>query len=118
LCAKCHDLSNILSNASFAGTATFGGHSGHIKAGFSCSVCHTSHGMGATSSNGAGVRMVNFDLGVVARNDTGLAPVSYVRGGKNGDTCTLKCHNYNHNSDGSVTLAVGGIATPSAATKH
>jgi len=38
-----HILANILSNANFSE------HALHINAGFSCSVCHTAHGMGPTS---------------------------------------------------------------------
>ncbi|HVI07653.1 MAG TPA: cytochrome c3 family protein [Candidatus Binatia bacterium] len=100
LCAKCHDLNNILANASFSK------HALHINAGFSCSACHTAHGMGANSSNVTGERLVNFDLKVVAENaGTGSstlfrAPISYNRATS---TCTLTCHNYNHNSDGTVT---------------
>jgi predicted CXXCH cytochrome family protein len=110
LCAKCHDLSNIVSSAS-----TFAQHGPHINAGFSCSVCHTAHGTSANSSNVTGERMVNFDLGVVARNDTSTAPVSYNHGS---NTCTLKCHNYNHNSDGSVTAAIGAAPKSVGAAKH
>jgi predicted CXXCH cytochrome family protein len=102
LCAKCHDLSNILSNASFRQ------HSLHIAAGFSCSVCHTAHGMTASSDNSSGVRMVSFDLAVVAPNDSSNAPISYNRAN---NTCTLKCHNFNHNADGSVH-AKGGLTAP------
>ena len=93
LCAKCHDLSNVLSNASFSK------HAVHIQAGFSCSVCHTAHGMGASSSSISGERLVNFDLAVVAQNDSLNAPISYNR---STNTCTLKCHNYNHNGNGTV----------------
>jgi predicted CXXCH cytochrome family protein len=102
LCAKCHDLSNILSNASFSK------HSLHINAGFSCSVCHTAHGMTASSDNTSGVRMVSFDLAVVAANDTSNAPIAYNRANS---TCTLKCHNFNHNADGTVQ-AKGGLSAP------
>jgi Doubled CXXCH motif (Paired_CXXCH_1) len=100
LCAKCHDLSNILANASFSK------HALHINAGFSCSVCHSAHGMGATSSNVTGERMVNFDLKVVAENSASSyfrSPISYNRGT---NTCTLTCHNFSHNPDGTVTRAV------------
>jgi predicted CXXCH cytochrome family protein len=111
LCAKCHNLANIFADASFTK------HSVHIKAGFSCSVCHTSHGMGATSSNVSGDRMVNFDLRVVGQNTTSnsavsnyfQSPISYNRAA---NTCTLKCHNYNHNADGTVTLAVNPKMPP------
>jgi Doubled CXXCH motif (Paired_CXXCH_1) len=97
LCAKCHDLSNILSNASFSK------HALHINAGFSCSVCHTAHGVGSTSSNVSGERMVNFDLKVVGENATSSyfrSPISYNRGTS---TCTLTCHNFSHNANGTVT---------------
>jgi hypothetical protein len=113
LCAKCHDLNNIVSNASFSK------HSLHINAGFSCSVCHTAHGMEANSSNVSGERMVNFDLKVVAENATASAagyfhsPISYNRGN---NTCTLTCHNYSHNADGTVTPAVSPKAPASG--KH
>jgi hypothetical protein len=65
MCAKCHDLTNIIGNNSWAK------HSTHLSQdGFSCSVCHTSHGMGATSPTITGERMVNFDGNVVASNGT------------------------------------------------
>jgi hypothetical protein len=96
LCAKCHDLTNVFSNASFSN------HSTHIKAGFSCSVCHSAHGTGSSAAGSTGERMINFDLAVVAPNDQSNVPVSYNRG-KN--TCTLKCHNYNHNANGTVVLS-------------
>jgi len=102
LCAKCHDLNSVLSNASFSK------HAIHIKAGFSCSVCHAAHGIGATSSNVSGDRMVSFDLKVVAENATSggyfRSPISYNRGN---NTCTLTCHNFSHNADGTVTPAAG-----------
>ena len=94
LCAKCHDLSNILSDASFRQ------HSVHINAGFSCSVCHTAHGVANSSGGVSGERLVSFDLKVVARNDASQAPISYNR---STGTCTLKCHNYNHNQNGAIT---------------
>ncbi len=93
LCAKCHNLSNIMSNASFSK------HSIHISAGFSCSVCHTAHGIGASSGSVSGERLVSFDLAVVAENDSSKAPISYSR---STGTCTLKCHNVDHNADGSI----------------
>jgi len=75
LCAKCHNLSVIMSNTSFSK------HSLHISAGFSCSVCHTAHGNGASTASISGERLVNFDLGVVAENDTTKAPITYSRDG-------------------------------------
>ena len=93
LCAKCHDLNNILLNASWAQ------HNSHVSQdGFSCSVCHTAHGMGAINASISGERLVNFDIAVVAQN--GATPITYNRAT---NTCILVCHNNAHNADGSVT---------------
>jgi predicted CXXCH cytochrome family protein len=107
LCAKCHDLSNVLSNASFKK------HSTHINAGFSCSVCHEAHGISTPGTGLSGERLVNFDIAVVAMNDAALTPIAYNRAS---GTCTLKCHNYNHNQNGTVTLSQAGKIAPTA--KH
>lgn len=85
LCGKCHDLNNVNSNASFSE------HGRHISRGFSCSVCHTGHGMGSTSGSITGQRLVNFDINVVAAN--GSKPISY---SKATNSCTLTCHNHKH----------------------
>jgi len=85
LCGKCHDLDQILANTSFSE------HGRHINDGFSCSTCHTAHGMGAQSGNASGERMVNFDVNVVAPN--GAAPISYDR---YTNSCTLTCHGHPH----------------------
>jgi predicted CXXCH cytochrome family protein len=92
LCAKCHDLTKL--NQSWTQ------HFYHINQGFSCSVCHTAHGMGTTSASISGQRLVNFDVNVVAQNGSTAITYSY-NGGS--DSCTLTCHNYNHNADGTVT---------------
>ncbi len=103
LCAKCHDLNNLMLNTSFSQ------HSEHVASvGVSCSVCHTAHGMGSLSPSIAGDRLVNFDVNVVAAN--GATPISYSR--LPTTTCTLTCHGFNHNSDGSVTAAGAGVLTP------
>ena len=95
LCGKCHDLSNqIVKNTSWKQ------HSSHINAGFTCSTCHTAHGMGAASGTISGERLVNFDVNVVAPN--GSLPISFNRAA---NTCVLVCHQAAHNSDGSVTQA-------------
>ncbi len=83
LCAKCHDLSYINSGASWAG------HTNHMQDGFSCSVCHSAHGVPAGTSGISGKALVSFDMNVVGSNN-GL-PVSY-----NGSTCTLTCHQEVH----------------------
>jgi predicted CXXCH cytochrome family protein len=85
LCGKCHDLGRVVTNTSFSG------HGLHINAGFSCSTCHTAHGMGSVSGTISGERMVNFDANVVASN--GTDPISYSRAN---NTCLLGCHGYNH----------------------
>jgi hypothetical protein len=94
MCGKCHDLHNVVSNASW------NHHGDHINTGFTCSVCHTAHGMGARSGTISGERLVNFDINVVAAN--GGTPVSYTRAT---NTCTLVCHNVAHNPDGSINQA-------------
>jgi predicted CXXCH cytochrome family protein len=93
LCEKCHDLTNkIMLNTSWSH------HSSHINAGFTCSTCHTAHGMGASSGAISGERLVNFDVNVVGPN--GNLPISYNRAA---NTCVLACHNTAHNADGSVS---------------
>ena len=95
MCAKCHDLSQIVANTSFTQ------HSVHVSQyGFSCSVCHSAHGMGASAPTISGERLVNFDANVVGQNNG--APIAYNRGT---NTCTLMCHQVAHNSDGSVAGA-------------
>jgi len=98
LCGKCHDLSGqIIKNTSFTQ------HAFHINSGFSCSVCHTAHGMGGISATVSGQRLVNFDVNVVGQN--GITPITYNR---TSNTCVLACHAAAHNSNGSVTA----IAAP------
>jgi hypothetical protein len=97
LCAKCHDLSQVVSNNS-----TFAQHGLHIvEQGVSCSVCHTAHGMGGQNANISGQRLINFDVNVVAQN--GSTPITYVRGATS--SCTLTCHEHQHNASG-ATLAL------------
>jgi len=89
LCAKCHDLSSVINNGSFKE------HARHINEGFSCSVCHTAHGMGSQVATVSGERMVNFDTNVVAPN--GKNPISYKRATS---SCSLTCHGHAHNATG------------------
>jgi predicted CXXCH cytochrome family protein len=96
LCGKCHDLPNqIVQNTSW------NQHSSHINTGFTCSTCHTAHGMGAISGTITGERLINFDVNVVGSN--GGLPISYSR---SANTCVLVCHQAAHNPDGTVTQAV------------
>jgi hypothetical protein len=96
MCAKCHDLANQVNN-----NTSWAKHSGHISSGFSCSVCHTSHGMSAGTANATGERLVNFDVKVVAPN--GNLPISY---NKATNTCALVCHGAAHSPNGQVTPQV------------
>lgn len=90
LCGKCHDLNLLMTNSSFTE------HSRHINDGFTCSTCHTSHGMGASSPYISGERLVNFDMNVVAPN--GSTPISYNRAS---NSCSLTCHGHAHQGTGS-----------------
>lgn len=96
LCAKCHSLTTVLSSASWVY------HQDHVSLdGFSCSICHTAHGMGAVNPGVTGERLVNFDINVVAPN--GSSPISYNRAA---NTCTLVCHGEAHDSTGAHAAAV------------
>jgi hypothetical protein len=95
MCGKCHDLANnIIKNTSW------NQHASHIGTGFSCSTCHTAHGMGGTMPNVGGQRLINFDARVVAPN--GAMPISYNRGA---NTCVLVCHQTAHYPNGNVVPA-------------
>jgi len=83
LCAKCHDLNFINSNIGW------GEHGRHIQKGFSCSVCHSAHGVPAGTSGVSGSALVSFDMNVVGSSNN--LPVSY-----NGSTCMLRCHEVDH----------------------
>jgi predicted CXXCH cytochrome family protein len=85
MCAKCHDLNQVVADTSFAE------HGEHIEEGFSCSVCHSAHGMGGNNASISGERLVNFDINVVAPN--GSTPISYSRAT---NSCSLTCHNHSH----------------------
>lgn len=86
LCGKCHDLAQVLSDA------TFTKHSEHVNSvGASCSACHTGHGMGGQNPNVSGERLVNFDVNLVAPN--GTTPITYNRATR---SCTLTCHGVAH----------------------
>lgn len=94
LCGKCHDLGKVTSNTSFSE------HARHINDGFSCSACHTAHGMGSTNGAISGERLVNFDINVVVPN-AGM-PISYSR---STNSCSLTCHNHTHALVGGANAA-------------
>jgi len=93
LCGKCHDLTKVAANTSFSE------HARHMSDGFSCSACHTAHGMGTASGTISGERLVNFDVNVVAPN--GATPISYSRAT---NSCSLTCHNHPHTGIGGVPV--------------
>jgi predicted CXXCH cytochrome family protein len=108
MCAKCHDLNNIISNASW------NQHGLHVSTGgFSCSACHTAHGMGSASPSVSGERLINFDIAVVGQNSG--QPISYNRAS---NTCTLTCHNAAHNANGTVTMNGTTLPQVLSAPKH
>ena len=94
LCGKCHSLTQIMANTSFTL------HSNHINDGFSCSACHTAHGMGSSSPTISGERLVNFDANVVA--SASGQPISYNRAT---NSCTLVCHGYTHGGSSTTTTS-------------
>jgi predicted CXXCH cytochrome family protein len=98
MCSKCHDLSQVLGNSSFTE------HARHINDGFSCSTCHTAHGMGAQSGSISGERMVNFDANVVGPN--GAVPISYNRAT---NSCNLTCHSHPHAMVGAPGSKAGNM---------
>jgi hypothetical protein len=79
LCAKCHDLNYISALDSWSA------HGRHIQKGFSCSVCHSAHGVPSGTPGVSGSALVSFDMNVVGSNNN--LPISY-----NGSSCTLMCH--------------------------
>lgn len=91
LCAKCHDLNNVVSNSSFRE------HARHINDGFSCSVCHAAHGTGSHTATVSGERLVDFDINIVASN--GRSPITYQRAT---NSCSLTCHGHAHSAGPSL----------------
>jgi hypothetical protein len=80
LCAKCHDLSVVMSSSS-----TFPLHREHMQEGASCDTCHSPHSSGAQM-------LVNFDTSITSAN-----PV-WTRTAPGQGTCTLSCHGESHNA--------------------
>jgi predicted CXXCH cytochrome family protein len=83
MCFKCHSWSSIESGASF------GDHKKHISgARTPCNVCHDPH----ASEN---PKLINFDTSVVFPLDGTL---EFVSTGTHSGTCTLSCHNKDHDA--------------------
>jgi hypothetical protein len=92
LCYKCHDRTNILSNA----TGSFREHNLHIvSVRAPCNACHDPHGVSSTQGTVANnARLINFDTSIV-RPQGGVT--RWTRVGTTGGSCTLLCHGKTHN---------------------
>jgi len=93
LCYKCHDRTNILSNA----TGSFKEHNKHIVGERApCNTCHDPHGISSTQGSVlSNSRLINFNTAIVTRS--GTQAIRWERVGTNGGRCYLVCHGANHN---------------------
>jgi len=83
LCYKCHNRNSILSNQSFSE------HRNHIvNEKTPCTACHDPHGV----KNKA--HLINFDRLIVFENEE--SSIQYETHGRHSGSCSLKCHNKNH----------------------
>lgn len=105
LCYRCHERTSILNDVSFRrktmpGTASGGGHSGHLQAGATCATCHDPHGVSSRAGIDLaqavdGTRLVNFDVRSVSPAPGRRFPIYRTKGPYSG-TCTLVCHGVTH----------------------
>ncbi len=93
LCYKCHNRTNILSNA----IGSFREHNLHIvSVRAPCNVCHDPHGISSTQGSVlSNSRLVNFQTGVVTAA-SGQA-IRWERVGTTQGRCYLVCHGKSHN---------------------
>ncbi|HUU85524.1 MAG TPA: cytochrome c3 family protein [Phycisphaerae bacterium] len=90
LCYRCHERSSILGNESFPL------HRLHVVSQRTpCAVCHDPHGVPAGSRHGDHTNLINFDNSVVEPSDFSRR-IEYRDTGRLRGTCTLRCHNFNH----------------------
>ncbi len=83
MCYKCHNRNSILASESFPE------HRKHIvdeKA--PCTACHDSHGVEDNT------HLINFDISIVFANNRGA--IRYEDRGRFAGSCSLKCHDENH----------------------
>jgi len=93
LCYKCHNRTNILSNA----TNSFREHNKHIVSERTpCNVCHDPHGISSTQGTAANnARLINFDTSIVGLSG-GVRRWTQTSPGRG--SCTLTCHGANHSN--------------------
>jgi len=91
LCYKCHDRDVLLSDRS-----AFNLHRRHVVDQSSpCSSCHNSHGVSAAAGNPANnAHLIDFDVSIVKPGK--LGPASYTNRGFRSGSCTLVCHDFQH----------------------
>lgn len=97
LCYRCHDRTSILSDVSFqkAVATARGGHSGHLAAGATCSVCHDPHGINDDGLTGDHTHLINFDTSYVTPA-TGQTYPFFADNLSRSGSCTLTCHGREH----------------------
>lgn len=84
LCYKCHDRNNILEDRSFSK------HKRHIVDERSpCTSCHDPHGVKNAT------HLISFDSNIVSANASGI--ISFTDNGTFRGSCSLRCHNKEHN---------------------
>ncbi len=82
MCFKCHSWTSISNGTSFDD------HDKHIREEDTpCNVCHDPHAS-------ANPKLINFDTSVVSPSNAGT--LSYVSTGTHSGSCTLNCHDKNH----------------------
>ena len=93
LCYKCHDRSGLLSSAS-----SFPKHLSHVATDNApCSACHDWHGVSSLSGNPVNnAHLINFDTSIVRPNSKGLR--QYQIAGPGHGSCSLSCHNVDHDN--------------------
>jgi predicted CXXCH cytochrome family protein len=94
LCYKCHDR-NVLMNPA---QSAFSKHQEHVQTwAIPCSACHDSHGVSTLQGNPVNnAHLVNFDVSIVDVNSKGIR--QYTSLGHRTGTCSMKCHNSDHDA--------------------
>jgi predicted CXXCH cytochrome family protein len=93
LCYKCHSRNSILNNESFSE------HNRHIADEKTpCAICHDPHGISIDQGNYTNnSHLINFEITVVSPNDAGN--LYFEDNGRYAGSCSLKCHDKNHEGE-------------------